>query len=183
MAKEHILQDGKIKGFVTKHPTRAPLASTDKVKGVWFIATLYQDNLMTISPYGPDRAKLHLSTLITSDNKEDWKLFFESTYYYNRHIQYVRLVLANDKVSKNREAYEWCVNNLVLLDLDKDNGVFYTEENKFYTTRERGDGNKPHFYIEVLLLGDISTEVIEWDGIRRYAGTKRAQEEPIFDIS
>ena len=164
-AKQQIEQDGQLLGNNSTHPKGAPLASTDQVKGVWFIATLYKGDLATRSPYGGERAKLHLCKLINSKNKDNWKVFFESAYHYSGRVQYVRLVLANEEtaLTHNKEGYEWCKENLY--QLDNSNCVLCCSDDDELLRVIKNDGVRPNIYIEVLLLGNTPNDFVEWDTV------------------
>ncbi len=178
--KKQILQDGKLRSCLSKRPTKSPLATTDKIKGTWFTATVWDGRLLTKSPYGPQRAKLNLGKLINDENKDDWKLFFESTYYYYEGVQYIRLILANEKNSATQVAFQWCQENLEQLDLHSKNDFFYKNGSKFFS-QDNKKRTRPHLYVTVLLLDEISTEDVEWDTVEKLECDKRDRE-PTFGI-
>ncbi len=154
-----------------------PLSSNKKIKGVWFCATLYREELPTISPYGDRRIRIPVDRIVTADHQ----MFFESTHYYRTDTQYIRFVLVK---KDQKRAIEWCTINLVEVDLT-DNQIFtfnettgYAEclENKHHTT--------VNIWVEILVVGDVSTIGMPWTPVRKTANACKpsiAAISPLFE--
>ena len=172
-SKEKITADSCLKAFVTTNPKSSPLAQGN-TEGIWFLASKYKGKLPNMSIHGRERLKYKTSSLISEGNGAEWKLFFESTYFYKTRIQYVCVVLAkkplNGESSPEVEAYQWCNENLHEVDLN-DNPIFC------YSVRDRGvkvltmNCQGLDYYVEVLLLGDLPIDSIDctWDTVRHYS--------------
>ena len=152
--KLQIQEDGMLKARVMAgiagqsddYYSEAPLAKSN-IKGVWFMASLFQGRLPDQSPYGDQRVKIPLRKLCS--DVDDWKLFFESAYYFEtKKPQYIRLVLVK---SNDTDSIKWLAENTKQLDI-KTNNVF-----KIDTAGASIMANQPepYVYIEVLVVGDI----------------------------
>lgn len=171
--KASIEKEGKLLGDTSWNPIDAPLWRADaiNVKRVWLMAIQYRGGLQTISPYGSERVRYPVSKLVdVSPTTSEWKLFFESTYYYNRKTQYVRVVLARepqtDPTGQMSQAFQWCKENLHEVDFS-DNPILCcpSGSSTFKVFKNEGIIGST-ILVEVLLLGDISLDrECSWDRV------------------
>ena len=168
-AKQKINTTGLLLGGATPSPSAAPLAKGSAVKGVWFLATKYMGKVLTRSLYGTERVRYPILSLMNNRNKNNWTIFFESTYYYREEVQYVRVVLANksgNQPTKIKNALEWCKENLHEVDFCDNPVLSYPDGERFMKVIKNAD-KRASIYVEVLLLGDITinNENSKWDTV------------------
>ena len=164
--KKKIEKDGELKGGPTAGPQDSPLAQNKDVRGTWCLATLspWGQKLLTISLYGTERIKIPISTLMTSKTRERWQLFFESTYFYKSKVQYVRMVLANkDDRSYTSQQQKWCEENLHEVNSEDNPFLCWKRGDRSMKVISNKVEDNVHFYVEVLLLGDVAIPV--WDTV------------------
>ena len=161
-----IERTGKLLAKPTPHPIKCPLAVGQKIKGVWLTATTSRSGKPFLaSPYGTERINTPVTALISSETIRRWSLFFESTYYSQDHIQYVRFVLLDTKTAE-KEHEKWCKDNLLKVDIEQNPFVYWNGGEKCLSISNRGPkyGN---IYVEILKVGEIETPCGEnWDQVK-----------------
>ena len=180
--KCEIIEVGKLEGRETTEPSQAPLATTHTVKGVWFIVTIFRGKPLTRSIYGKERIRFPILQLMNNRDKDRYQLFFESTYYYNDKVQYIRMILIDKKDSRKQtlKARKWCEDNLHEVNY-KDNPILCYGDGDRYMKVIKNTGRGAAVYVEVQLLGDVPIESIHWDEVE-YIDIK-AYSRPTFGIS
>lgn len=175
------MRDGKLKGKSTEDPHESPLAENDSIKGVWFLASLYQGELPTRSPYGTERINIPISTLMTAKTKKNWKLFFESSYcYYKDSVHYVRLILGNKDDCSTSKSMKWCQKKLHEIDLADNQFLCWKKGDRSMKVLKTATQDCASIYTEVLILGDLDIPI--WDTVTRLERAKDGAQ-PIFEIS
>ncbi len=161
--KGMIERTGKLLAKPTLHPIKCPLAVGQKIKGVWLTATTSRSGEPLQSPYGTEHFNLPVSALLSSETSSRWCLFFESTYYSQNHIQYVRFVLLDTQTAEE-EHETWCKDYLLKVDIEQNPFVYWNGQQFSSISnhgREHGD-----IYIEILKVGEIETPCGEhWDKV------------------
>ena len=181
-AKHKIEQSGMLIGRTTPTPRVAPLASGKDVKGVWFLATKFKGKVLTRSLYGTERVRYPVLRLMNNRDKNNWTIFFESTYYYRDEVQYVRVVLANKSGRQSSNAFDWCNENLHEVDFCDNPILCYPDGERFMKVIKNVRG-RANVYVEVLLLGDIpiNSQTSTWDTVEHMDISPT--HEPMFGIS
>ncbi len=156
---------GKLLAKSSQYPHKCPLAVGQKIKGVWLTATTSRSGKpFQASPYGTERINIPVSALLSSETISRWSLFFESTYYSQNHIQYVRFVLLDTQTAEE-EQETWCKDYLLKVDIEQNPFVYWNGEQ--FSSISNHNRKHADIYVEILKVGEIETPCGEnWDQVK-----------------